>query len=100
MARLKNKIVLITGAAGAIGAAAAKAVAGEGGIAVTSDLSGQKMQHALDVTAEPDWLRVAADIERTHGRLDGLLNAAGIASLGTVEDTDYATWKKVMAVNL
>jgi len=100
MARLKDKIVLITGAAGAIGAAAAKAVAGEGGIAVTSDLSGQKMQHALDVTAEPDWLRVAADIERTHGRLDGLLNAAGIASLGTVEDTDYATWKKVMAVNL
>jgi len=100
MARLKDKIVLITGAAGAIGAAAAKAVAGEGGIAVTSDLSSQKMQHALDVTAEPDWLRVAADIERTHGRLDGLLNAAGIASLGTVEDTDYATWKKVMAVNL
>ena len=40
------------------------------------------------------------DIEREHGRLDGLLNAAGIAALGTVEDTDYATWKKIMAVNL
>jgi NAD(P)-dependent dehydrogenase (short-subunit alcohol dehydrogenase family) len=100
MARLKDKIVLITGAAGAIGAAAAKAVAGEGGVAITSDLSNQKMQHALDVTSEPDWLRVTAEIERKHGRLDGLLNAAGIASLGTVEDTDYATWKKVMAVNL
>ena len=100
MARLKDKIVLITGAAGAIGAAAAKAVAGEGGVAVTSDLANQKMQHSLDVTSEPDWLRVTAEIERTHGRLDGLLNAAGIASLGTVEDTDYATWKKVMAVNL
>jgi len=100
MARLKDKIVLITGAAGAIGAAAAKAVAGEGGVAITSDLSNQNMQHSLDVTAEPDWLRVTADIERTHGRLDGLLNAAGVASLGTVEDTDYVTWKKVMAVNL
>ena len=100
MARLKDKIVLITGAAGAIGAAAAKAVAGEGGVAVTSDFSSQKMQHSLDVTSEPDWLRVTAEIERAHGRLDGLLNAAGIASLGTVEDTDYATWKKVMAVNL
>jgi len=100
MARLKDKIVLITGAAGAIGAAVAKAVAGEGGVAVTSDLSSPKMQHSLDVTSEPDWLRVAAEIERAHGRLDGLLNAAGIASLGTVEDTDYATWKKVMAVNL
>jgi NAD(P)-dependent dehydrogenase (short-subunit alcohol dehydrogenase family) len=100
MARLKDKIVLITGAAGAVGAAAEKLVAGEGGIAITSDLAAQKMQHALDVTSEPDWLRIAADIERTHGRLDGLLNAAGIAALGTVEETDYATWKKVMAVNL
>lgn len=100
MARLQDKIVLITGAAGAIGAAAAKLVAGEGGVAITSDLAAQKMQHALDVTSEPDWLRIVADIERSHGRLDGLLNAAGIAALGTVEETDYATWKKVMAVNL
>ena len=100
MARLKDKIVLITGAAGAIGAAAAKVIAGEGGVAVTSDIAAQKMPHALDVTSEADWVRVVADIERKHGRLDGLLNAAGIAALGTVEDTDYATWKKIMAVNL
>lgn len=100
MARLKDKIVLITGAAGAVGAAAAKIIAGEGGIAVTSDLAAQKMQHALDVTSEPDWLRIVAAIERTHGRLDGLLNAAGIAALGSIEETDYATWKKIMAVNL
>ena len=100
MARLKDKIVLITGAAGAIGAAAAKVIAGEGGVAVTSDIAAQMMPHALDVTSEADWLRVVADIEREHGRLDGLLNAAGIAALGTVEDTDYATWKKIMAVNL
>src|SRR6185295_11437648 len=44
--------------------------------------------------------RVLADVERTHGRLDGLLNAAGIALLGTIEDTDYATWRRVLAVNL
>ena len=100
MARLTDKIVLITGAAGAIGAAAAKVIAGEGGVAVTSDIAAQMMPHALDVTSEADWLRVVADIERKHGRLDGLLNAAGIAALGTVEDTDYATWKKIMAVNL
>ncbi|MEW6452772.1 MAG: SDR family oxidoreductase [Pseudomonadota bacterium] len=100
MARLKDKIVLITGAAGAVGAAAAKVIAGEGGIAITSDLAAQKMLHTLDVTSEPDWLRIVADIERAHGRLDGLLNAAGIAALGSIEETDYATWKKIMAVNL
>lgn len=100
MARLKDKIVLITGAAGAVGAAAAKIIAGEGGIAITSDLAAQKMQHALDVTSEPDWLRIVAAIERAHGRLDGLLNTAGIAALGSIEETDYATWKKIMAVNL
>ena len=41
-----------------------------------------------------------AEIGRTHGRLDGLVNAAGIAALGNIEDTDFATWRKVMAVNL
>ena len=41
-----------------------------------------------------------AEVERAHGRLDGLVNAAGIALLGTVEDTDYAAWRRVLAVNL
>jgi NAD(P)-dependent dehydrogenase (short-subunit alcohol dehydrogenase family) len=100
MGRLNDKIVLITGAAGAIGAAAAKLIASEGGEAVNSDLALHRLQHGLDVTSEPDWLRVVAEIERVHGRLDGLLNAAGIAALGTIEETDYETWKKVLAVNL
>jgi NAD(P)-dependent dehydrogenase (short-subunit alcohol dehydrogenase family) len=101
MNRLGDKIVLITGAAGSIGKAAAEAIAAEGGRAITSDLPGHaEAAHALDVTAELDWLRVIADIGRTHGRLDGLVNAAGIAALGTVEETDFATWRKVMAVNL
>ncbi len=39
-------------------------------------------------------------LERSHGRLDGLVNAAGIALLATVEDTDYAAWRRVLAVNL
>ena len=35
-----------------------------------------------------------------HGRLDGLVNAAGIAALGNIEETDFATWRKVISVNL
>ena len=42
MERLKDKIVLITGAAGAVGQAVAEAVEGEGGVAVTSDLAGRR----------------------------------------------------------
>ena len=101
MNRLQDKIVLITGAAGAVGKAVADALSAEGARAITSDLPGrQGAAYALDVTQELDWLRVIAEIGRTHGRLDGLVNAAGIASLGHIEDTDFDTWRQVMAVNL
>jgi NAD(P)-dependent dehydrogenase (short-subunit alcohol dehydrogenase family) len=78
----------------------AEAVSAAGGIAVTTDLVGQGATHALDVTSEPDWLQVLADIGPTYGRLDGLVNAAGIAALGNIEETDFATWRKILAVNL
>jgi 3(or 17)beta-hydroxysteroid dehydrogenase len=99
--RLKDKIVLVTGAAGAIGSAIVRAVQEQSGVAITSDLAGRgDVAHALDVTSEADWLRVIAAIEQTAGRLDGLVNAAGIVAVGSVEDTDFPTWRRVMAVNL
>jgi NAD(P)-dependent dehydrogenase (short-subunit alcohol dehydrogenase family) len=101
MARLQDKIVLITGAAGAIGQAVAAAVKREGGRAIATDLVGRpSIDHPLDVTVEDDWQRVLGELDRAHGRLDGLVNAAGIALLATIEDTDYAAWRKVLAVNL
>jgi 3(or 17)beta-hydroxysteroid dehydrogenase len=99
--RLKDKIVLVTGAAGAIGSAIARAVEEQGGVAISSDLGDREdVAHALDVTAEADWLRVIAAIEQKSGRLDGLVNAAGIVAVGSVEDTGFETWRRVMAVNL
>ncbi|MGC2591329.1 MAG: SDR family oxidoreductase [Xanthobacteraceae bacterium] len=101
MNRLKGKIVLVTGAAGAIGSAIADAIQDQGGTAITSDLAGRgNAAHALDVTSEADWLRVIAAIEQKSGRLDGLVNAAGIVAVGSVEDTGFETWRRVMAVNL
>jgi NAD(P)-dependent dehydrogenase (short-subunit alcohol dehydrogenase family) len=101
MADLKEKIILVTGAAGAIGAAVVAAVRRAGGTAIATDLAGSAgIDAALDVTAEADWQRVAADVERQHGRLNGLVNAAGIAAVGNIEKIDFATWRRVLGVNL
>jgi len=97
MSRLRDKSILITGAAGGIGSAIATAIAREGGRAILTDVADKPgMDHALDVTSEEDWQRVMGAVEK----LDGLVNAAGIAPIGTVEGTDYAVWRKVMAINL
>jgi NAD(P)-dependent dehydrogenase (short-subunit alcohol dehydrogenase family) len=101
MADLNGKIVLVTGAAGAVGHAVAVAVKAAGGTAIATDLAGSKdIDAPLDVTEEADWQRVTAEIAHTHGRLDGLVNAAGIVALGSVEQLDFATWRRVLAVNL
>jgi len=101
MADLKDKIVLVTGAAGAVGAAVTAAVKRAGGVAMATDLAGRAgIDAALDVTAEADWQRVTAEVERQHGRLDGLVNAAGIAAVGSIEKIDFATWRRVLSINL
>jgi len=101
VADLEGKIVFVTGAAGAIGSAIASAIRTAGGTAIATDLkAGGGIAHALDVTAESGWQQVMTTVEAAHGRLDGLVNAAGIATVGTIEKTDFATWKRVMSVNL
>ena len=101
LADLKDKIILITGAAGAIGAAVAAAVKRAGGTAIATDkVGGGGIDATLDVTAEADWQGVIADIDQKHGRLDGLVNAAGIAAFGSIEKVDFATWRRVLSVNL
>ena len=51
------------------------------------------------MTKEEDWKAAMAEIERTHGRLDGLVNNAGIGTPGDVEQTPFSEWRRVMAVN-
>jgi len=100
MGRLQDKIVLVTGAAGAVGGAVSGAIKRAGGTAIAADLAKASGIEALDVTQEEDWHRILAEIGRKHGRLDGLVNAAGIAALGSIEDTDFATWRRILSVNL
>jgi NAD(P)-dependent dehydrogenase (short-subunit alcohol dehydrogenase family) len=84
-----------------VGSAVAEAVVRNGGIAIDTDLEGREgIDHVLDVTSEADWRRVIAAVGQSAGRLDGLVNAAGIAELGTIEDTDYAAFRRTMAINV
>ncbi len=97
---LSGHVVLITGAGGTIGRATAAAIGAAGGTAVRTDLrAGEGIDLAHDVTSEADWARVGAEVEARHGRLDGLVSNAGIAILGSIEDTSLADWRRVMAVN-
>jgi 3(or 17)beta-hydroxysteroid dehydrogenase len=98
--QLKDHIVLVTGALGTLGTAMCKAIEAAGGQAIRSDLAGRgQVDITLDVTREEDWQAAMAEIGRRHGRLDGLVNNAGVVAAGDVEQTSFAEWRAVMAVN-
>lgn len=97
---LAGHVVLVTGAAGTLGTACADAIRHAGGMALTSDLrQADGVDFVHDVTDEKVWQDVVARIGARHGRLDGLVNAAGIMHVAPVEETTYGDWKRVMAVN-
>jgi len=101
MGRLSGKTVLVTGAAGGVGSAVCRAIARAGGAPVGTDSrQDAQLDHVLDVTEEADWLRVMTAIGKVGGSLDGLVNAAGVAAVGSIESADFAQWRSVLAVNL
>ncbi|MGE0699036.1 MAG: SDR family oxidoreductase [Hyphomicrobiaceae bacterium] len=98
--RLDGRIVLVTGAAGTLGRAICTAIEAGGGSAVRTDLAGPDgMDLVLDVTREDDWRAAVAEVGNRHGRLDGLVNNAGLVTVGDVEQTSLVEWRRVMAVN-
>ncbi len=111
MTRLQGKVALITGAASGIGKACARHLAREGatvvltdrepaGEAVAAELGAPHRFHLLDVTDEPGWDRVVGDTVAQLGRLDVLINSAGIGALGNVEQATVADFRRMYAVNV
>jgi NAD(P)-dependent dehydrogenase (short-subunit alcohol dehydrogenase family) len=99
--RLEDRIVLVTGALGTLGAAMCGAIEAAGGTAIRSDLASRgKVDIALDVTKEEDWKAAAEHIAKTHGRLDGLVNNAGIAIAAPLEDLPLEELRRQLEVNV
>ncbi len=91
-------MVLVTGGLGAIGRAVCDAITAEGGVVLAADIA-EGADISLDVTSEASWDAARAAVEAAHGRLDGLVNNAGLMHVGSIEDTSFADWRRVMAVN-
>ncbi len=101
MMLLEGRVVLVTGALGALGSTICTAVAEQGGIAFGTDLrEGPGVEAIHDVTSEADWLSVCDKMERRYGRIDGLVNNAGIIHVGAIENTSLEDFRRVMAVNV
>jgi NAD(P)-dependent dehydrogenase (short-subunit alcohol dehydrogenase family) len=97
--RLEGTVALVTGAASGIGEACVHRFRDEGAIVASLDVQGA-VDHRVDVTDESAVAATIADIVAAHGRLDSVVNAAGVAGGGPVHLLDAAEWHRVIGINL
>jgi cyclopentanol dehydrogenase len=112
--RLQGKVALISGGARGQGAVEGKLFAREGAKVVLGDVleaegsrtaeeiraqGGEAVYVPLDVTKEDDWQRAVDTALSAYGKLDVLVNNAGILQMEGVEDITQAVWDRVIAVN-
>jgi len=118
--RVAGKVVIVTGAAQGQGAAESLALAHEGATVIATDLRddppdyvreaaslpgpgpgpGQVSYQRLDVASQEQWTALAASVAQRHGRVDGLVNNAGIPFRARLADVSVQDWDRVLSVNL
>ena len=116
MGRVQDKVAIITGAASGLGFAAARKLLEEGAKVILTDINREvldSMSERLsdfsksqfqaifhDVTQEESWIELINKTENDHGKINILVNSAGISLGADVVSTDFDIWKKVHQVNL
>ena len=116
MGRVENKVAIITGAASGLGFAAAQKLMDEGAKVLLTDINEEvinSMPERLfnysetqfntmthDVANEESWINVIENAENHFGKINVLVNSAGISLGADVVSTDFEIWKKVHQVNL
>ena len=112
--RMKNKVVLISGASRGLGASQAEMLAKEGASVILGDIlasegkevvariestKGQALFAYLDVTDANSWKQCVSRGITTFGKIDVLVNNAGITATGNILTTNEKTWDRIMEVN-
>ena len=110
--RLSGKIALVTGAASGLGEAISRRYAAEGARVILADIDsaaaqavaaslGADARHVrLDVTDEQSWLAALEGVKSQEGRLDVLVNNAGITTMGSIESLSVAGFKNMLEIDL
>jgi len=112
MGRVSNKVIIITGAASGLGKADAIRLSEEGAKLVLTDINVQEGEQVVkecknealffeqDVSQEKSWSDLIKTTLSEFGKLDVLVNNAGIAQIGNIESTTTDQWRDILRVNL
>ena len=110
--RLDGRVVIVTGAGSGLGEAAALACADEGAVLVCAGTTLAKLEKMVekagngaiarhvDIADQASTEALARFVEERFGRIDSLINVAGIPGAGSALDVDLEMWNRVLAVNL
>ena len=111
MGRAEGKVVIVTGGASGMGKEDAHTLAREGARVMLTDLN-EDAGHAVvkeigaavifmrhDISSEDDWKAVITATEKRFGKINGLVNNAGVLLMASIEDTTMEQWHKIHRIN-